>query len=168
MHLAQGRDIAEPVRERNKVTTKSRHVAVFENFWRTQLASALGLNQSEVRSRRLRFKGYRTKSFDVCYPLSGDAKILISVKSMQNAYRNFTNRLEEAIGDSAVLRYYGSNAVFGFFVFMVDGNVPRGLAEDGVKPEGKVAPFLDLMGGRFLRPKLHRPLSEGNKGTFAW
>lgn len=152
-HLSLGREISEPIKGRNLITTKSQHVAVFENFWRRQLAAALGVKESEVKGRQLRFKGYRTKSFDVCFPLAGEAKILISIKSMQNAYRNFTNRLEEAIGDSAVLRFYGSNAVFGFFVFMVDGNVPRGLAVQGQKSEeGGVAPFLDVMeeGGDFF------------------
>ena len=51
---------------------------------------------------------------------------------MQNAYRNLTNRIEEAIGDSAVLRLYHSNAVFGFFFFILNGKVASGQAEQGV------------------------------------
>jgi hypothetical protein len=45
---------------------------------------------------------------------------------MQNAYRNFTNRIEEALGDSAVLRVYNQPACFGFWFFMLDGPVARG------------------------------------------
>ncbi len=107
--------------------------------------------------RVIKFKPHRKKSFDVCYPLKGDPKILISVKSMQNAYRNLTNRVEEALGDSAVLRVYSSKAVFGFFFFILDGSVARGSAEQGNKlvENGKkkgLSPFLTLVedGGDFF------------------
>ncbi len=80
---------------------------------------------------------------------------------MQNAYRNFTNRIEEAFGDSAVLRLYRLPAVFGFFFFMLDGKVPRGLAEQGKTGLGDaksgrgkgVAPHLELVeeGGDFFQ-----------------
>lgn len=114
----------------------------------------------DVNRRTVAFRPHRSKSFDVCWPLTGEPKILISVKSMQNAYRNFTNRIEEAFGDSAVLRLYRSNAVFGFFFFMLDGNVARGAAlqgktRDGDAESGKgkgIAPYLDLVeeGGDFF------------------
>jgi len=32
------------------------------------------------------FRPHRSKAFDVCWPLIGEPKILISIKSMQNAY----------------------------------------------------------------------------------
>jgi hypothetical protein len=93
--------------------------------------------------------------------VTGEPKILISIKSMQNAYRNFTNRIEEACGDSAVLRLYRVPAAFGFFFFMLDGNVPRGLTEQGQPGPGHVetgkgkgfAPFLEVIeeGGDFFQ-----------------
>ena len=129
LHARRGWVLTEPLRDRNLGTTASRHVAVFENFWRQQLATAIGVERHEVGSRTIQFREHRSKSFDVCWPLTGEPKILISCKSMQNAYRNVTNRIEEALGDSAVLRLYRSTAVFGFFFFILDGNVPRGIAE---------------------------------------
>lgn len=129
VHEQEGRAITAPVRDRNLGTTDARHVSILENYCRGELAQALGVPASEVGSRVIRFRDHRSKSFDVCWPLTGDPKILVSVKSMQNAYRNFTNRIEEAFGDSAVLRVYKSNACFGFFFFIVDGPVARGVSE---------------------------------------
>jgi hypothetical protein len=160
LHERQGRPIHAPIKDRNLGTTDSQHIVVFEHFWKAQLAAALKVDPAQVGPRRIRFRPHRTKSFDVCWPLEGEPKILISIKSMQNAYRNFTNRIEEAFGDSAVLRLYRVPAVFGFFFFMLDGKVPRGLAEQGktglghIKSgKGKgVAPHLDLIeeGGDFF------------------
>lgn len=161
----QGRPIDAPLRDRNLGTTDSKHVAALERFWQTQLARAMCVDQAEVGSRRIEFRSYRSKSFDVCWPLVGEPKILISIKSMQSAYRNLTNRLEEAIGDSAILRLYRVNAVFGFFLFMLDGRVARGISmrgerDLGDKESGKgkgVAPQLELIeeGGDLLGG-LHR------------
>jgi hypothetical protein len=95
---------------------------------------------------------------------------LISIKTMQNAYRNFTNRIEEAFGDLAVARLYRLPAAFGFFFFMLDGSVARGVAEQGqvAKRPGLsggslaaagVPPYRNLIeeGGDYFRlSKLHR------------
>ena len=127
-------------------------MVIFERFWRAELARALGVDPSLVGPKRVAFRSYRSKSFDVCYPLVGTPKILISIKSMQNAYRNITNRIEEALGDSAVLRVYESEAAFGFFYFVLDGKVARGQSEQGVRQGNSIAPFLDPVeeGGDFL------------------
>jgi hypothetical protein len=161
LHARQGRTLQQPIKDRNLGTTDSKHIGALERFWRAQLAGALGVSTTEVGPRRIQFRPHRSKSFDVCWPLTGEPKILISIKSMQNAYRNFTNRIEEACGDSAVLRLYRVPAAFGFFFFMLDGKVPRGLAEQGqVGPghaetgKGKgIAPFLELIeeGGDFFQ-----------------
>jgi hypothetical protein len=161
LHARQGRPIHAPLKDRNLGTTDSKHIVTFEKFWRGQLAAALKVDPADVGPRRIRFRPHRSKSFDVCWPLSGEPKILISIKSMQNAYRNFTNRIEEAFGDSAVLRLYRLPAVFGFFFFMLDGKVARGLAEQGKSGMGDaktgkgkgVAPHLELIeeGGDFFR-----------------
>jgi hypothetical protein len=147
LHTASGRTLQDAIRDRNLGTTASKHIAVFEKYWRRQLAEALGVPESEVGARRVRFRPHRSKAFDVCWPLTGEPKILISIKSMQNAYRNLTNRIEEAIGDSAVLRLYNSNAVFGFFFFILNGRVASGQAEQGVSLRTTgvkgIAPYLD-------------------------
>lgn len=160
LHARQGRTLHAPLKDRNLGTTDARHIVIFEQFWSRQLAAALQVDPAEVGPRSIRFRPHRSKNFDVCWPLVGEPKILISIKSMKNAYRNFTNRIEEALGDSAVLRLYRLPAAFGFFFYMLDGNVPRGRAEQGrpgpghaVSGKGKgVAPFLELIeeGGDFF------------------
>lgn len=160
LHSRQGRGANAAIKDRNLGTTDSKHIVTFEKFWRKQLSDALGVDASEVGPRRVRFNAHRTKAFDVCWPLTDEPKILISIKSMQNAYRNFTNRIEEAFGDSAVLRLYRKPAAFGFFFFMLDGRVPRGLSVQGksaaghaVSGKGKgIPPHLDLIeeGGDFF------------------
>jgi hypothetical protein len=161
LHARQGRTLTQPIKDRNLGTTDAKHIRAFEQFWCGQLAAALGVSPTEVGPRKIAFRPYRSKKFDVCWPLTGEPKILISIKSMQNAYRNFTNRIEEAFGDSAVLRLYRVPAAFGFFFFMLDGNVPRGLAEQGkagpghaISGKGKgIAPFLEVIeeGGDFFQ-----------------
>jgi len=161
LHARRERLPRQPLKDRNLGTTAAKHIIGFETFWSRQLANALKVDPSDVGPRKITFRPHRSKKFDVCWPLKGEPKILISIKSMQNAYRNFTNRIEEALGDSAILRLYDVPAVFGFFFFMLDGTVARGIAEQG-KPaagdaksgKGKgVAPFLDLIeeGGDFFQ-----------------
>lgn len=156
LHTESGRSLQEPIQDRNLGTTDASHVAVFERFWRKQLAFALGVPETEVGPRRIEFRPHRGKNFDVCWPLQGEARILISIKSMQNAYRNLTNRIEEALGDSALLRLYNSKAVFGFFFFILNGRVASGQAAQGVSQRKTgvkgVPPFLDLIeeGGEFF------------------
>lgn len=136
-HLEQGRAITQPVEDRNLQTTSAGHVRVFERFWGDELANALGVPRASVGPAKIQFTPYRSKNFDVCYPLEGEPKILISIKSMQNAYRNITNRVEEALGDSSVLRIYDSQAAFGFFYFVLDGPVARGGVPQGIWPVGE-------------------------------
>lgn len=174
LHIASGRTLQEPIRDRNLGTTDSNHIKVFERFWRKQLATALAVPEADVGPRKIQFRKYRTKNFDVCWPLTGDPLILISVKSMQNAYRNLTNRIEEAIGDSAVLRLYKSNAVFGFFFFILNGKVAVGLGEQGIslRTTGAkgVAPYLEPIeeGGDFFDLSdvdRHRKKTSGRSRT---
>src|SRR5262249_10946642 len=88
LHARRGRPIQAPLKDRNLGTTNSKHIVTFEKFWRDQLAAALNVNPAEVGPRRITFRAHRSKSFDVCWPLTDEPKILISIKSMQNAYRN--------------------------------------------------------------------------------
>lgn len=161
LHARRERLPHQPLKDRNLGTTAAKHIIGFETFWSRQLAGALKVDPSEVGPRKIKFREHRSKKFDVCWPRQGEPKILISIKSMQNAYRNFTNRIEEALGDSAILRLYEVPAVFGFFFFMLDGKVARGNSEQGKpapghKKSGKgkgVAPYLDLIeeGGDFFQ-----------------
>jgi hypothetical protein len=161
LHARRGRKLHEPLKDRNLGTTDAKHIVGFETFWSRQLAAALGVDPAEVGPRQIKFRPHRSKKFDVCWPLEGEPRILISIKSMQNAYRNFTNRIEEALGDSAILRLYKLSAAFGFFFFMLDGKVARGLAEQGKGGTGDaksgrgkgVAPYLELIeeGGDFFQ-----------------
>lgn len=180
LHVDSGRIPQEPIRDRNLGTTVSNHIKVFERFWRKQLAAALGVHETDVGPRKIQFRKHRSKNFDVCWPLTGDPLILISVKSMQNAYRNLTNRIEEAFGDSAVLRVYKSNAVFGFFFFFLNGKVAAGQAEQGIslRTTGAkgVAPYLESIeeGGdffdlsdvdRYRKKATGRKLKKGRQDT---
>lgn len=174
LHIGSGRTLQEPIRDRNLGTTVANHIKVFEQFWRKQLAAALGVPEADVGPRKIQFRTHRSKNFDVCWPRTGDPLIQISVKSMQNAYRNLTNRIEEAVGDSAVLRLYKSNAVFGFFFFIVNGKVAAGQAEQGIslRTTGAkgVAPYLELIeeGGDFFDltdvDRYRKKKSSGRKG----
>ncbi len=152
-HEGKGLRLTEPVHDRKKATTNSAHVSQLEDYWQRALARRLSVSPDLVGKRKLRFNEYASKSFDVCWPLDDRPKILISVKSMQNATRNFTNRIEEAFGDAAVLRHYGhTDAAFGFFFFFLDGGVSRGIAEPGEKIKGRADPQLALVeeGGDFF------------------
>lgn len=155
-HTESGRSLQDPIRDRNLATTDSKHVSVFERFWRRQLARVLNVPESEVGPRSIQFRDHKKKAFDVCWPRTGQPRILISIKSMQNAFRNVTNRIEEAVGDSALLRMYKSDAVFGFFFFILNGSVAAGQAETGVslRETGAkgVEPYLALIeeGGDFF------------------
>jgi hypothetical protein len=84
-HIRSKRKPEEAIRGRNLTTTEAKHVAVFEQFWRRQLASALGVKETEVGPLKVQFRPHRSKAFDVCWPLTGEPRILISIKSMQNA-----------------------------------------------------------------------------------
>jgi len=66
VHEQEGRSLTEPVRDRNLCTTDSKHVTYFEGFCRDRLAALLGVPAAEVGKRTIRFKPYRSKSFDVC------------------------------------------------------------------------------------------------------
>src|SRR5947207_7288758 len=72
LHTASGRTLQDAIRDRNLGTTASKHIAVFEKYWRRQLAGALGVSEAEVGARRVRFRPYRSKAFDVCWPLAGE------------------------------------------------------------------------------------------------
>jgi hypothetical protein len=66
LHTRDGRSLQEPIRDRNLGTTEAKHVSVFERFWCAQLSSALGVSPADVGPRRVSFRPYRSKKFDVC------------------------------------------------------------------------------------------------------
>src|SRR5689334_4827571 len=58
LHTDAGRTLQEAIRERNLGTTNSQHIAVFERFWRKQLALTLDVPESEVGPRTVQFRPY--------------------------------------------------------------------------------------------------------------
>ena len=127
---------------------------------------ALGVPEGDVGPRRIQFRDHRSKIFDVCWPLTGEPLILISVKSMQNAYRNLTNRIEEAFGDSACIA--AVQIEFGLRVFLLyaqrQGRIgpsrTGSLATDRRSEGHRAVSRIDRRGWRFLRPLGRRSLSE--------
>src|SRR5262249_3682340 len=75
LHAYKDKGPTEPLKDRNLGTTDAAHVSAFEEFWKRQLAAAIGVPESEVGKRKIPFRPHRSKSFDVCWPLKGDAKI---------------------------------------------------------------------------------------------
>jgi len=63
--------------------------------------------------------GLKSKSVDVVVSKAGVGPVLaVSVKGTGNAFRNLTNRMEEAIGDSTNLHIMYPGLVYGFLHFL--------------------------------------------------
>jgi hypothetical protein len=92
LHTRSGRTLRDAIQDRNLATTDSKHIAVFERFWRRQLASGLGVPESEVGPRRIKFRPHRGKNFDVCWPLKGDPLPIVrgSVQTANGQSRGFS------------------------------------------------------------------------------
>lgn len=63
--------------------------------------------------------GLKSKALDVVVARSGAGPMVgISVKGTGNAFRNLTNRMEEAVGDATNLHIMYPGLVYGFLHFM--------------------------------------------------
>lgn len=75
--------------------------------------------------------GLKTKDIDVVVSIPGVGPcVAISMKGSLNAFRNLTNRLEEAIGDCANVHMGYPSLVYGFLILMCanrEGLVPSAL-----------------------------------------
>ncbi len=81
--------------------------------------------------------GLKTKDIDVVVSITGIGPCFaVSMKGSLNAFRNLTNRLEEAIGDCANIHMGYPALVYGFLILIRanrEGPVPKGL-------EGRLVP----------------------------
>ena len=88
--------------------------------------------------------GLKTKDVDVTVikPEIGPC-VAVSIKGTMNAFRNLTNRMEEAVGDCTNLHIAYPNLVYGFLhVLRANREGPRGSDEEHIvqsAPDGSVA-----------------------------
>jgi hypothetical protein len=95
--------------------------------------------------------GIKHKNVDVTVLVPGVGPALgISAKSTGNAFRNLTNRMEEALGDCANIHMMYPGFVFGFLHFIKYGAPPGAIAadqsfnQDG-KPLNKIVRYHDVL-----------------------
>lgn len=124
-HLSLKLPLTTPITDRAECTRSGVQSTPYEKALQAFLAFAIGCPVEAVGKRTIKLKR-RKKSFDVCWPLSGPPKILISVKTMHSSRKNLNNRFEEADGDAAALRKAYPDAVFGYFFVYQDSIVSRG------------------------------------------
>lgn len=89
--------------------------------------------------------GLKTKDVDVTVAIPTIGPVLaVSLKGTHNAFRNLTNRMEEAAGDCTNLHLAYPAMVYGFW------HVLRANEEDDLNPQ----PHFDLDGGRYKQADL--------------
>lgn len=77
--------------------------------------------------------GLKTKAVDVAVTKEGIGPVLaISLKGTQNAFRNLTNRMEEAVGDCTNLHIAYPALVYGFMQVMRGTRQAQGVASNDV------------------------------------
>ncbi|MGQ0637479.1 MAG: hypothetical protein ACT4QC_22970 [Planctomycetaceae bacterium] len=111
--------------------------------------------------------GLKTKDVDVVVSIQGVGPCLaISVKGMMNAFRNLTNRMEEAAGDCTNLHIAYPALVYGFFIVIranriSEGAKPNDIAiyDDGSINDG-ISRFHDAMGKLTGRRDLRNDVSR--------
>src|SRR5436189_4270653 len=75
--------------------------------------------EAEDAAEQTLLGGLKSKAVDVVVMKEGIGPVLaISVKGTGNAFRNLTNRMEEAIGDSTNLHIMYPGLVYGFLHFL--------------------------------------------------
>jgi len=116
--------------------------------------------------------GMKTKKIDVVVAKPGIGPVMaVSVKGTCNAYRNLTNRMEEAIGDSTNLHVMYPGLVYGFLHLVRANRQENGYAANdvGIAPDGSVSPQIqryygalcEMTGRRFVRNDYTRYESVG-------
>jgi hypothetical protein len=112
--------------------------------------------------------GLKTKAIDVVVSKPGVGPVIaISVKGTGGAFRNLTNRMEEAIGDSTNLHIMYPGLVYGFLHVMKANRAgPSGLSPNdiAVDQQGQVVPAIrryhdilsGLAGRKFVRDDFTR------------
>lgn len=112
--------------------------------------------------------GLKSKTVDVVVCKEGVGPVLcVSVKGTGNAFRNLTNRMEEAIGDCTNLHVMYPGIVYGFLhLLKANRDGQPGVAKNDVclQPDGTPVPSViryhdllrDLAGRKFVRNDLTR------------
>jgi hypothetical protein len=112
--------------------------------------------------------GLKSKAVDVVIAKEGIGPVLaVSVKGTGNAFRNLTNRMEEAIGDSTNLHIMYPALVYGFLHFLKaneEGSVKLPPNDIAITAAGEVVPairryhdvLLGLAGRRLVRDDITR------------
>lgn len=92
------------------------------------------------------FGGMKTKKIDVVVVKPSIGPVLaVSVKGTANAYRNLTNRMEEAVGDSTNIHIMYPGLVYGFLHVLRANREAEGLdrRDLGVMADGTVSPLIE-------------------------
>jgi len=112
--------------------------------------------------------GLESKDVDVVVAKEGVGPVVaVSVKGTGNAFRNLTNRMEEAIGDSTNLHIMYPGLVYGFLHFMRanrEGTTDLAQNDIAVCKSGEIVPsirryhdvLLGLAGRRLVRDEITR------------
>ena len=124
--------------------------------------------KSEESGEQTVLGGLKSKAVDVVVAKAGVGPVVaISVKGTIGAFRNLTNRMEEAIGDSANIHIMYPGLVYGFLHFLKANDVRQAklMPNDvAINNEGVVVPsirryhevLLGLTGRRFIRNDVSR------------
>ena len=118
------------------------------------------------------FGGMKTKQIDVVVAREHIGPVLaVSVKGTLGAYRNLTNRMEEAIGDSTNVHVMYPGLVYGFLHLLRANREASGYdkRDYGVASDGQVSPLIvryfaalcEMTGRRFVRNDFTRYESVG-------
>lgn len=117
--------------------------------------------------------GLKSKAIDVVVAKPGVGPVIaISVKGTTGAFRNLTNRMEEAIGDSANIHIMYPGLVYSFLHILRGNDVRRAEfkpSDVALKSDGTIAPsirryhdvLLGLAGRLFVRDDVSRYESVG-------
>jgi len=92
------------------------------------------------------FGGMKTKKIDVVVVKPSIGPVLaVSVKGTANAYRNLTNRMEEAVGDSTNIHIMYPGMVYGFLHVLRANREADGFdrKDAGLLVDGTLSPMID-------------------------
>ncbi len=128
--------------------------------------------EEETESEATVFGGIKTKKIDVVAAKPGVGPVLaVSVKGTLGAFRNFANRMEEAIGDSTNIHVMYPGLVYGFLALVRANMESEGFSANdiGIHSDGSISPqilrhynvLMDMMGRKFIRNEYTRYESVG-------
>lgn len=132
-------------------------------YQRSGMRHILSLDKdAETRSEQTIIGGLKAKSVDVVVSKPSIGPIIaISLKGTGNAFRNLTNRMEEAVGDCTNLHLRYPGLVYGFF-HLIKANRP---GQPGVTPRD-----VSVLEDESIAPVVQRYITtlEGLAGRKLW